>query len=693
MGAAQAPASPDSSSEGDSDTDESHRHHRREARTTAPDEKPVDRQHVPRRSNSSVSSASALSTERSSQSYLEPSRPGPLCPCCSSGMVVGRKEVVLSDRERRRRPAPRREEDGSSGEDAHDRDKARSGRRQEHSRATANGKGSKRECNDLSRNGAAVARDTAMGSSSLPKAPTAASLAALANGPRSGGEAFGPTTSLLEDDDDVRSVRSGFSVNTAVVASHSRGGGSASARPGDAASMKAALKAFVQDMVKGRELHVPGPGQELRPVTCGLTKEVDAIIIMDAGSRRKAFMKDILQVHHGLEAMPLDTGIECLNSSVVVLELQGGDYVALHAGHARAAEDLVLYMRLLTAIQRQQARKPGSGANSVNGGATSVPFDNDDARSECSVQTGIVQQQLATGPVASASNDPKEAKRMFKMFTETMRRGRDFYVVKADGSLYDVECSLTKGHDEFRMRWDGQMRRVLLKDLNGVHTCNEVGKLGLGFPVDERCATMELQTGECITFKFGHVEACERFILCMRILVEQKRPRFATRGFDASAGRSGGGSSAEMFETSRSSHGHGGGAVGASVPTPADANAEDPKVAVELFVKQMVAGCELGVVGPGGITHVRCSMEPDLQEMKMTAPDGSCRGIPLAQVKTVHVGSEAAQLGLAGVSVDDLCATVELQSGDCVTFRLPSNEERNRFALCIRVFASAHQQG
>ena len=52
----------------------------------------------------------------------------------------------------------------------------------------------------------------------------------------------------------------------------------------------------------------------------------------------------------------------------------------------------------------------------------------------------------------------------------------------------------------------------------------------LSCEVDQRCAVMELEDGECITFKFGHEEACERFILCMRILIDQNRQCF---NFDA----------------------------------------------------------------------------------------------------------------------------------------------------------------
>eukprot|EP00928_Gymnodinium_smaydae_P096768 TRINITY_DN8612_c0_g5_i1.p1 TRINITY_DN8612_c0_g5~~TRINITY_DN8612_c0_g5_i1.p1 ORF type:complete len:429 (-),score=63.90 TRINITY_DN8612_c0_g5_i1:358-1485(-) len=375
--------------------------------------------------------------------------------------------------------------------------------------------------------------------------------------------------------------------------------------------------------------------------------------------------------------MPLELDIE-LNTSIVVLELHGGDYCALHIGHTKSAEDFTLYMRLLTGIHRQQAPARPKAAEK-----------DDDARSECSVQTGIVQQQLNSTPMAAvASADPKEAKRMFKMFTETMRRGRDFYVVRADGALYDVECSLSRGHDEFRMRWDGQTRVIPLKDILNILTPIEVGKLGLKFALDERCSTMELQTGECITFKFGHTEACERFVLCMRILLEQKRPRFVTRGFDGCTTAANQASGAEMFETGSTSARRGPGQREGSKAKVE----EDPKEVVEMFVRQMVAGVNLEIMGPSGPQQVRCSMQPDLRDLLLTASDNSCRSVSLADVKAVLLSDEASKLGLPGITLDELCATVELKSGDCATFRFQDVEQRERFVLCIRIFASAHQQ-
>mmetsp|Transcript_51583 Transcript_51583/g.90068 ORF Transcript_51583/g.90068 Transcript_51583/m.90068 type:complete len:674 (-) Transcript_51583:24-2045(-) len=491
-----------------------------------------------------------------------------------------------------------------------------------------------------------------------------------------------------DDDDDGtasvggRSARSDFSMRTADVAQHSAG------PPSDAAALKAAIKEFVRSMVKGRDMHLQPRVGELRPLTCCLTPETDAFLIGDRVPQR-ILMQEIMHVHQGLEALPLDLGYP-LDQSHVVLELANATCVSFHLGHPKAAEEFILYMRLLTAMQRQKARKQAPQA------------DNDDARSVCSdtrsvgtVQTGIMQQQLNSMPMSSMNEDPKEAKRMFKMFKETMKRGKEFYVMKQDGKMQDVECKLSSDKEVFLMRWDFQTRNIALRDMLNVLSCHQAAELRLGYPLDELCATIELQTGECLTFKFGHVEACDRFVFCMRVLVGEKRQRFVSNDLATpqQGMMSAPAAAAELGDGCLSSRsGRRGSRSARSSASEAPTNNGGPQAEVEAFVRQMVTGCKLNVVGGAGLTEVLVSMDTDLRAFQLTASDKSRRDVIVADVKAVHVGTEANKLGLDGVAIDQLCVTLELKSDDCLTFRFPDLQQRDRFALCVRIFASAHKK-
>eukprot|EP00747_Dinoflagellata_sp_TGD_P206645 gnl/TRDRNA2_/TRDRNA2_80331_c0_seq1.p1 gnl/TRDRNA2_/TRDRNA2_80331_c0~~gnl/TRDRNA2_/TRDRNA2_80331_c0_seq1.p1 ORF type:complete len:719 (-),score=116.11 gnl/TRDRNA2_/TRDRNA2_80331_c0_seq1:94-2094(-) len=613
--------------------------------------------------NSARSSCSSA-TNRSEETPRHHSKTSKgLCACCGSGIETGSKELVPLSASKGRKP--RKHQDGPPSDDGPGTPKAAVAPRKE--------KGGE----ERSQSGA-----------------------------RAGGE---PATSggfhkgdIKDDDSDgARSARSDFSVSTAIVGQHSAAKAQAGKGPGDAATLKLTLKAFVKEMVKGRDLHIKQPtmaGKEgaLLATPCRLNSEVTVLLVDSAQGSQKIPLEEIQHVHHGLEALPLDLGFE-LDATFAVLELASGKCLSFNLGHPVAAEDFVLCFRLLTAMHRQQSRTKAV---------------DDDARSECN--TAIVQQTINCTPVSSTSNDPKEVKKMFKMFKETMRRGRDFYVVKPDGTLYDVECSLSEGHNQFNLRWDFKNRSMLLTDMLQVHSGQQASSLGLGFPLDERCATLEMQTGECITFKFGHAEACERFTLCMRILLEQKRPRFVAKSLDAAPGRSTsvvgsgsgvsyssvGGTNQNLSARSSSSAAPRKGAGGRSKGVRmADEDNESPPAEdggrgmVEEFVRQMIGGCRLDVCGPAGsVSQVKGAMDQELKKLQIIASDGSRREIAIAQVQKVHTGTEGASLGLEGLAIDSQCVTLELQTGDCVAFRFPGAKQRDQFAFCINAFATAHKQ-
>jgi len=276
------------------------------------------------------------------------------------------------------------------------------------------------------------------------------------------------------------------------------------------------------------------------------------------------------------------------------------------------------------------------------------------------------------------------------------RRGKEFYVMGDDGELHDVECALSQKHDEFRMRKDSKIRTIPMRDIVNVRSSQEASGLNLGYVPDSLCATLELQTGECITTKFGHAEACDRFILGMRLLAEQKRPRFNSRSFSNATLQAGGqdgnsdvssaGTSAVSLPVQGSMSARSAGSMSARK------TGDDAREAVEVFVQQMVNGCSLSVVGSKGKQQVHCSMDKELTLLTIKAGDASSRDLRMADIAAIHTGKEASKLGLGHDSTTRLCATVQLSSGACLTLCFPDETQRDRFVTCIRLFSSAHQQ-
>ena len=121
----------------------------------------------------------------------------------------------------------------------------------------------------------------------------------------------------------ARSARSNFSVRTEVLAEHApamaREVASApetqkSHQPSDVSELKRSLKAFVQEMVRGRDVQSHEDGT-LKLHSCKLSKKVDAIIL----EPKVIPLVEISHVHRGLEALPLALPIE-LSPSWIVLD-------------------------------------------------------------------------------------------------------------------------------------------------------------------------------------------------------------------------------------------------------------------------------------------------------------------------------------------------------------------------------------
>mmetsp|Transcript_47819 Transcript_47819/g.95066 ORF Transcript_47819/g.95066 Transcript_47819/m.95066 type:complete len:390 (-) Transcript_47819:63-1232(-) len=293
---------------------------------------------------SSIGGRSSRSSVSTASSYLHAERHGPkkssLWGCCGSSLEQGSKEYVGRSDTRARRPV----------EYSDRATKTRSHGKRRHGAA-------RRRCRNDERG---LGSDRGSGSE-LACAPAVAKIAALEHVPHKerGSRRSSPRSSAsqFEDDDDgAGSVRSDFSVRTAIVAQQHQG------PPEDASALKAKLREFVRVLVKGKELRLlptgaAGESSQGGPTDFRLTRAVDALLLLLPGAKasERVVLTDILQIHRGLEAVPLELACS-LDASTVVLELVGGRCLSFATEDAGAAEELSLCLRLLTAMHRQKLR-------------------------------------------------------------------------------------------------------------------------------------------------------------------------------------------------------------------------------------------------------------------------------------------------------------------------------------------------
>lgn len=124
----------------------------------------------------------------------------------------------------------------------------------------------------------------------------------------------------------------------------------------------------------------------------------------------------------------------------------------------------------------------------------------------------------------SESRSPQEVKKMVKEFVRQMVKGREVGVLCADGTLKPVLCGLTRSLDTFRIKSGEQTRKVRLAEVERVvHGATEDLSNDLETPLDNMCATLELDSAECISFKFAGREAAELFTMCMQLFIDGQR--------------------------------------------------------------------------------------------------------------------------------------------------------------------------
>lgn len=123
----------------------------------------------------------------------------------------------------------------------------------------------------------------------------------------------------------------------------------------------------------------------------------------------------------------------------------------------------------------------------------------------------------------SEDRSPGEVKKMVKDFVKQMVKGREMGVLRADGALKPVMCALARSLDVFRIKSGTEVRKLKLSEVERVVHGSPEELSDLETPLDDACSTMELQSSECISFKFAERKAAELFTLCMQLFIDGQR--------------------------------------------------------------------------------------------------------------------------------------------------------------------------
>merc|ERR1712232_1182151 len=110
--------------------------------------------------------------------------------------------------------------------------------------------------------------------------------------------------------------------------------------------------------------------------------------------------------------------------------------------------------------------------------------------------------------------------------------------------------------------------------------------------------------------------------------------------------------------------------------------------AMKTFVRSMVRGQQMGVISPDGqLRTCSCSLDKKLKNFVIELK-GSVRRIPLSEIQEVFQGKEPEDID---TPLDDLCSTLMLESGECISFHFPDIADRENFAMCLQMLVDGQQ--
>eukprot|EP00928_Gymnodinium_smaydae_P011839 TRINITY_DN14330_c0_g1_i1.p1 TRINITY_DN14330_c0_g1~~TRINITY_DN14330_c0_g1_i1.p1 ORF type:complete len:235 (+),score=40.23 TRINITY_DN14330_c0_g1_i1:114-818(+) len=119
-----------------------------------------------------------------------------------------------------------------------------------------------------------------------------------------------------------------------------------------------------------------------------------------------------------------------------------------------------------------------------------------------------------------------------------------------------------------------------------------------------------------------------------------------------------------------------------------DAEVVELREKMKTFVQDLLRGrAYLVVVEKGRTEPSKLMLTANLQYLQLEVA-GTTHDIPLRNVKDICPG-KSLENRFTPVSLDDLCSTLVLKNGECVTFRLSSLQERDEFTKCLKVLSIA----
>mmetsp|Transcript_18321 Transcript_18321/g.46926 ORF Transcript_18321/g.46926 Transcript_18321/m.46926 type:complete len:249 (+) Transcript_18321:56-802(+) len=109
---------------------------------------------------------------------------------------------------------------------------------------------------------------------------------------------------------------------------------------------------------------------------------------------------------------------------------------------------------------------------------------------------------------------------------------------------------------------------------------------------------------------------------------------------------------------------------------------------IKMFAKEMLRGQEMTALATDGqLKKCVVTMDRKLKNMKLEINQIK-RSIELHRIDEIHQGTEPNDIE---TPLDELCSTLVLNTGECITFRFTTVDSMRHFATCLQILVDGQQ--
>jgi hypothetical protein len=138
-------------------------------------------------------------------------------------------------------------------------------------------------------------------------------------------------------------------------------------------------------------------------------------------------------------------------------------------------------------------------------------------------------RSIDSGAAATSSgyvslNQEQKAREMTKLqnmirdFVMEFLQGVILDAVLEDGTLVPCRCVMDSKLEVLALQVHNMTRQIDLGSVQEICSGNELRDLRVTTPLDDLCVTLVMTDDQCVSFKFGNVQAREHFATCMKVL-------------------------------------------------------------------------------------------------------------------------------------------------------------------------------